>query len=320
VIGRDLALHTKNDFFTNPKNMKNILIAGGTGLIGQHLAQLLTKKGYQVSLLSRKKDSNSPYPIFEWNVERGTIDPKAIAQADAVINLAGAGVADARWSEARKKLITESRTQSNELLKSEFIKHTKTIHYIASAAIGFYGNRGEAVLGETSNAGNTGFLPESCIAWESSIAAITALPNVRVAMVRIGIVLSEKGGALAKMLPSYMVRVGAYFGDGNQWYSWIHIQDICNIFIHLLENQLLTGIYNGTSPQPVRNYDLAKAIGTAMNKQVLLMPVPAFALQLALGEMSAVVLDGANVSSQKIQATGFQFQFEKIEDAVKDLL
>jgi uncharacterized protein len=300
--------------------MKNILIAGGTGLIGQHLAQLLTQKGYNVSLLSRKKDATSPYPIFEWNVERGTIDPAAIAQADAVINLAGAGVADARWTEARKKLITESRVRSNELLKKAFIKHSQSIHYISAAAIGFYGNRGTEILTENSNAGSTGFLPESCVAWENSIAAIAALPNVRVAAVRIGIVLATQGGALAKMLPSYKVRVGAYFGDGTQLYSWVHLQDICNIFIHLLENQSLTGIYNGTAPKPVSNYTLAKSIGKAMNKRVLLMPVPDFALNLVLGEMSAVVLDGANISAKKIENTDFRFEFEEIDEALRDLL
>jgi uncharacterized protein (TIGR01777 family) len=300
--------------------MKNILIAGGTGLIGQYIAQLLTQKGYQVSLLSRKKDNNSPYPIFEWNVERGTIDEKAIAQADAVINLAGAGVADARWTAARKKLILESRTQSNQLLKKEFEKHKKTIRYISAAAIGYYGNRGAEILTEASTAGNAGFLPECCIAWENSIADVAALPNVRGAMVRVGTVLSTQGGALEKMLPSYKVNIGAYFGDGKQIYSWIHIADIANIFIHLLDNQLLIGIYNGTSPNPVSNYTLAKAIGKAMNKNTLLLPVPKFALQLALGEMSSVILDGANISSQKIQATGFQFQYADIEPALRNLI
>jgi uncharacterized protein len=138
--------------------------------------------------------------------------------------------------------------------------------------------------------------------------------------VRVGTVLSTQGGALKKMLPSYKVNIGAYFGDGKQIYSWIHIADIANIFIHLLDNQLLIGIYNGTSPNPVSNYTLAKAIGKAMNKNTLLLPVPKFALQLALGEMSSVILDGANISSQKIQATGFQFQYADIEPALRNLI
>jgi uncharacterized protein len=299
--------------------MKKILIAGGTGLIGTHLSRLLKNKGYEVAHLSRRANPTAEFPTYAWQPEAGTFDRKAFDEADAIINLAGAGIADKLWSEKRKREIIESRTSGNQLiakyLRSE--KHHVGV-YVSASAIGFYGNRGDEMMTETASSG-TGFLAESTVAWEQAIAEVAAT-NVRTVALRIGVVLSPEGGALQKMLISFMFRMGVYFGNGRQWTSWIHRADLCNIFLWALENQNINGTFNAVAPTPLSNYDLTKAIATAKGGGYLMMPTPSFALRLAMGEMADVVLGSTKVSSQKIENQGFVFLFPEIITTFQDLL
>lgn len=299
--------------------MPTVLITGGTGLMGSRLSELLSEKGYQVIHLSRKENLNAQFPAYKWDIKKGEIADEALKQSDYVITLAGAGIADSRWSKARKKLIIDSRVNGIQLIgeRLKALNHTpKAI--IGASAIGFYGNSGSQLVDENTRAGN-GFLSESVQAWENAYGDLEDL-NTRIARVRVGIVLSTTGGALEKMLPTYKAGFGTYFGSGKQMYSWIHLDDVCNIFIHLMENNQLSGTFNAVAPHPVSNLQMAKDIATAKGMNPVVFPAPSLALKLALGEMAAVVLDGSNVSSKKIEASGFQYQFPELIPALKDLL
>jgi uncharacterized protein len=296
----------------------NILIAGGTGLIGVHLSRLLRGAGHTVAHLSRKANPNAEFPAFAWQPEKGVVDKVAFAQADAVVNLAGAGIADARWTESRKRLIIESRTKGNELIANYLRTERHQIKaYISASAIGFYGDRGSQMMTENDAAGN-GFLSESTVAWEQAIEKVAAT-GVRTVTLRVGIVLSQEGGALEKMLIPFALRQAIYFGDGSQYMSWIHRDDVCQMFKWALENPHVEGVFNAVAPTPLSNLDLVRAIADVKGGFFLTLPTPSLVLRLAMGEMADVVLGGTRVSSQKIENQGFRFTFPEIKGALKDI-
>lgn len=298
---------------------ESVLIAGGTGLIGERLAQLLTQEGYKVSFLSRKKHNHGNISVYEWDIDRNIIDENAILCADYIINLAGEGIADKRWTEERKKRIIESRTKSSDLLLKtcQKLNHFPKA-YISAAAIGFYGNRGNEILDEESAQGS-GFLAQSCIEWEN--AAIHWNENgVRTVICRIGVVLSIRGGALAETLKPIKFGLATYFGNGKQYVSWIHLDDLCGILLRTLEDEEMQGIYNAVAPNPVSNKEFTKCLSKAYPTPSLLVPVPSFVLRLMLGETADLVLSGSIVSSAKIEHQGFVFQFPDLSIALKDLL
>ena len=298
--------------------MPTVLIGGGSGLIGMRLSQMLTQKGYKVIHLSRKGDLSATFPRYEWDLNSGKIDGQAIDQADYVINLTGAGIADKPWTASRKKLIIESRVKSMQLFQTAFKKagkHPKA--FIAASATGFYGSRDDEWLTEDSAPGD-GFLAESTQAWEKSTQPFENLAT-RLVTIRVGIVLSTKGGALPKLVLPQNFLLGTYFGNGKQYYPWIHIEDLCNIFVKSIENDKMNGVYNGVAPNPVTNFELTKAIASARNYKVLMVPTPSFLLKLGMGEMAAVILTSARVSAEKIVESGFEFKFREIVPALKDL-
>lgn len=299
--------------------MATILITGGTGLVGQRLSQLLTTQGDKVIHLSRKENLNATYPAYQWDLKKGTIDLKAIEQADYIVHLAGANVADQRWTKSYKKIIIDSRVKSAALLQKAIQEaEYKPKAVIAASAVGYYGNRGETLLTETSSKGK-GFLSDVVEDWEIALNDFNPLVE-RTVFLRVGIVLSTQGGALAKMLPSYYVRTGAYFGNGQQYYAWIHIDDLCKMFIKGIKDATMKGIYNAVAPNPVTNKTLAYKIADALDKPSIILPTPAFGLRFAMGEMSSIVLDGANVSAQKIMNAGFKFDYSEVLPALKDLV
>ncbi len=299
--------------------MRTVLITGGTGLIGSRLSELLTEKGYKVIHLSRSENLNATFPAYQWNIKKEEIDETALQQADYIITLAGAGIADKRWTAARKQLIIDSRVNGIQLIGKKLKELNLTPKAIIGAsAVGYYGNSGAELVDESASAGD-GFLSESVVAWEKAYDDLNGL-NTRIGRVRVGIVLSPKGGALQKMLPTYKAGFGTYFGDGSQIYSWIHLDDVCRVFIHLLEQEQLSGTFNAVAPHPVSNKQLAKDIATAKDMNEVVFPAPEFAMKLALGEMAAVVLDGSNVSAQKVLDAGFEFKFPELIPALKDLL
>jgi len=299
--------------------MKTILIAGGTGLVGQRLTKTLKEKGYEVRLLSRFRPTNPTCPTFLWNVEKGVADQNAFDAVDIVINLAGSGVADKRWTKSRKEEITQSRVKSNELLAHCFKHYHRPAVYLSAGAIGFYGNGDDKVLTEEAAAGHD-FLSDSCQLWENAVLS-TASPEMRTVIFRIGIVLSTKGGALQKMLFPWKMGVSTSFNPGNQWYSWIHEEDLVQLFLFGIKNEAVKGIYNAVSPNPVSMLSFAEAMKTR-NKLPwrMVFSVPGLLLTAALGEMSTVLTNSARVSCKKITDLGFNFTFPTIDEALKDLI
>ncbi|MCB9081238.1 MAG: TIGR01777 family protein [Lewinellaceae bacterium] len=300
--------------------MATVLLAGGTGLIGRRLSAKLTEKGYSVLHLSRSASSTAEYPTYRWDLAKRFVDPEAIQRADYVINLAGAGIADKPWTAARKQVIIDSRVQGNELLAASFKQYGAPKAYLSGAAIGYYGDRpGDQWLKEDALPGAKGFLPESCLAWEKAIRQVANV-GVHTLGFRIGIVLTPEGGALQKMLLPLKFHLSPYFGTGQQWYSWIHLDDICAIFMHGLEHPQMEGMYNAVAPNPVRNIDLARELARVIPGKQYLIPAPGFALRLALGEMADTVLSGSRVSADRIQESGFTFQFPELPGALENLL
>lgn len=300
--------------------MSRILIAGGSGLIGRQVTKELLSKGHDVLHLSRSPKSNAEVPTYKWDIENQIIDPDALVNIDYVVNLAGAGIADKKWTDSRKKLIIESRVKGNLFFKKMIEEKKLSIKkFISGTAIGYYGERGAEILTENSNPGNTGFLAECCIQWEDSVNTI-ATTGVPIAILRIGIVLSTKGGALEKMLGPAKFGMGSYFGDGSQIYSWIHIEDISRALVWIVETDTSNGVYNGTAPYPISNKEFMQELMDVKGGFGFLSPVPGFVLNLMLGEMKAVVLTGSHVIPQRLQEEGFEFKFETIDSSLKDLL
>lgn len=300
-----------------PLKMPNILIGGGTGFIGKHLSSKLAADGHEVRILSRSANPNAKFKTFVWDVAKQTIDDAAFTDVDYVINLAGAGIVDKRWTEARKQVIISSRSDSALLLANTMARlGLKPKLYLSASAVGYYGDRGNELMTETSDPGH-GFLSKSCILWEDSVEEIDRL-GIPKCIIRTGIVLHPEEGALQKMLIPLNFWMSTYFGDGSQYYSWIHIDDMVNIYRHAIAESL-TGIYNGVAPSPTTNKELAAAIGPAMNKPALVMSVPAFAMKLAMGEMSHTVLDSARCSAEKLLEAGFKFAHPELDGALRDL-
>lgn len=311
--------------------MATVMITGGTGLVGRRLAALLLEKGYEVIVLTRSKPVNdAPVPSGKkglshagWNPEKQQINQDALSRTDYIIHLAGAGVADKRWSVTRKQEILNSRTESSSLLvKALSETQNKVSAVISSSAIGWYGedteNSRQQGFSEESQA-DTAYLGETCRLWETSIEPVSALGK-RLVKFRIGIVMSNDGGALAEFKKPLKAGIAGILGSGKQMISWIHIDDLCRMFIYAIENPALNGTYNAVAPNPVSNAHLTLALAKQMRgKWFVPIYVPAILLKIIMGEMSIEVLKSATVSAQKIQQTGFAFSFPTIEEALASI-
>lgn len=297
---------------------KKILITGPSGLIGTRLTELLLQKGYQVWHLSRTKKKG--IPSFTWDVEKGIMDTKALEGVDAIVHLAGAGVADKRWTESRKKEILESRTKSSVLLYKTLAGANHSVKSVISAsAIGYYGfGFGEEVFKEDSRSGND-YLAQVTKQWEESVDTISSL-NLRVVKLRIGIVLSNKGGALVEMARPIRWGIGAALGNGKQYLSWIHLDDVCAMFIKAVEDETMQGAYNAVSGDWVTNKALTQRIAKVLKKPLLLPNVPAFVMKILIGEMAVIVINGSKISADKIKETGFAFRYSNLEKALESLM
>lgn len=299
--------------------MAVLLIAGGTGLIGKRLLENHSGSFSEIRLLSRRPGTEGGVKRFAWDPAAGTYDPMAFVGVDLILNLAGAGIADKPWSEDRKREILKSRTDSlATLLKAVRETGAKPRLVLTASATGFYGDRGAEWVDETSApGGKDSFLASTCVAWEKAAEGFTAA-GFPLAVLRIGIVLSMKGGALPKMLLPLHAGVSNYFGNGEQYVPWVHIDDICRQIVWILEGTR-TGIWNGVAPEPSSSKEMARALARVKGAW-LTAPVPAFALRLALGDMSETVLTGARVSAERSRKEGFSWRFASLEAALRDLL
>lgn len=305
--------------------MSTVLITGGTGLVGQALGHALLEKGYNVTILSRQAKStlpDDPFRYAAWDVERGIIDEKALQEADYIIHLAGAGVAEKRWTSRQKKLIIDSRVNSSRLIAESLQKVSHKVKaVIAASAIGWYGPDpaipNPHPFSEEAAPAND-FLGAVCHAWEKSIEPVAAT-GVRLVKVRIGIVLSSNGGALKEFRKPMRFGVAAILGRGSQVMSWIHIDDLVRMFIHATENEQMRGVYNAVAPNPVSNREITIGLAKARKKFFIPFHVPSFLLRMMLGEMSVEILKSATVSATKISKAGFTFSYPDISKALENL-
>lgn len=302
--------------------METVIITGGTGLIGIALTSLLTTKGYKVIVLSRKKrqaKENVSYAV--WDLKRSYIDPEAIRQADHIIHLAGAGVADKRWTKKRKQEIKDSRVDSGKLIVKALTEIENKVRTVVSASgMGWYGpdKKGKGAFVETDLPADD-FLGTTCKVWEESILPVTELGK-RLVILRTGIVFSNKGGAFIEFLKPLKAGVATILGSGNQVVSWIHIDDICRLYFSAIEMQHLNGIYNATAPETITNKHLMLKMGKARRRPFIPIHIPEFAMKIVLGEMSIEVLKSATIDDSKIRNAGFNFIYPTVDAAINDLV
>ena len=297
---------------------KRILITGGSGNVGKALSTSLLKKGYEVCHLSRSVGKNPDIATFIWDVDAGKIDERCIEGVDTIIHLAGAGIADSRWTDKRKAEIIKSRTDSIALIYALLKRLPHTVKTVISAsASGFYSDRRNELLTETSQPIND-FMSNCCALWEQAVDKGNEL-GLRIVKFRTGVVLDKDSGALEKITQPIKLGVGAALGTGKQWISWIALSDVVKMYEFALNKEDLQGVFNMATPNPVTNQELTKAIANQIKKPLWLPNVPAFALQLLLGEMSLVVLGSTKMDVAKLSATGFQFDYADIKYTLKNI-
>ena len=302
-----------------------IVVAGGTGFIGRTLCERLANAGHSVTVLTRdtEKARARVYHaanIVPWQGFRGQSDElsKALAGSEVVVNLAGAPIADGRWTPQTRELLRKSREGTTTAIVTTLARlKARPVMLINASAIGFYGPRGEEELTEEASSGN-GFLASLCREWEGAAGAAERL-GVRVVTPRIGVVLGKDGGALAKMLPIYRLGLGGPLGHGTQWVSWIHRDDLVELLLFLMDHAV-SGPVNATAPHPVTNKEFSRTLGQTLGRPALLR-TPGFVMKLAFGDMAEeLLLTGQRVIPQKAQSLGFHFRFPFIAGALNDIL
>lgn len=300
--------------------MAIILITGGTGLIGTELSKKLADLGYEVWHLSTSGSKYSVYPTYKWNPYAGTIDSEAIAGADYIIHLAGANIGQKRWTPARKQLIVDSRVKSGELLFKTWQQHPgKLKAFISASATGYYGATTSETIFAESDTCSGDFLGQTCLQWENT-ASLFAQAGIRTVILRTGVVLSPKGGALQQLMMPAKAGIGVALGNGRQYMPWIHLDDLCEMYVKALADVKMNGSYNAVAPQHVSNLELTRSLAHALNLPFGVIKAPAFAIRLAMGEMSCVVLEGSRVSSAKIEKAGFRFRYPEIHTVLEAVL
>ncbi len=291
--------------------MAKIIITGGTGLVGTRLTEMLLKNNHEVVILSRNPKHENEY---KWDISTGFIDKKALLNTDYIIHLAGAGIADQRWTAERKKIIIDSRVQSANLLFNKVKEFQIALKgFISASGIGYYGAvTSEHIFVETDEVGHD-FLGEVCEKWEDAAHQFKTL-EVPVNILRTGIVLSEKGGALEKM----KTPIVSPLGSGKQYMPWIHIDDLCQMYVHCIENNS-SGIFNAVAPDHETSKSFSKALANSIKHPYIGFGVPRFLLKILFGDMAKILLEGSRVSAKKIEKNGYSFRFKSLEKALDHL-
>lgn len=303
--------------------MKKIIITGATGLIGQQLTIKLTDMDYKITIFTRNPDNAQKklpnvHKVVKWEYDYVDEWLHELESVDAVIHLAGANLSTKRWNKEYKKLLYDSRIISTKKL----IEAIKTVErkpkvFITASAIGYYGNRSDEILTEESEPGKD-FLANLCNDWEKEAKNVEQF-GVRSVQIRTGLALSRNEGALKQMLPAFKYFIGGPLGNGKQWYSWLHIEDIVNVYVKALESEILSGPINAVSPNPVTMKKFAKILGDVLHRPSF-FSVPKIILLLVIGQVAEVVTSSQRVVPEKLLNSSFKFKFEKLEDALRDIL
>lgn len=298
--------------------MKKILISGGSGLVGSHLTKKLIKKGYSVNILSRNPGEKDGVKSFKWDVKNGKIDKDAFKGVTGIIHLAGAGIADKRWTNKRKRIIINSRVDSANLLYTSAKKAGLQLNtFISASGINYYGAETTSNIYVETDLPSNDFIGECCVKWEAAADQFSDL--TRVVKLRTGVVLAKNGGALDRMVKPIKMGIGSPLGNGQQYMPYIHINDLCDLYIYALENEHVRGVYNACNGDHLTNIELTDALAHEFKKSLWAPKVPAVALKLLFGEMSKIILYGSRASSDKVKSTGFEFQFQNIHQALFDI-
>jgi len=300
---------------------KNVLLTGGTGFIGKHLTDVLIENGFTVSILSRSDRKNTPsITYYKWNLKDNFIDRDAILNADYIVHLAGEGIVEKRWTKRRKKAILESRTKPVQLILSILKENNKTLDaFVSASAVGIYGAfTSQEICTENTPPAND-FLGMTCQKWEADADQITTL-GIRTVKIRTGIVLGKGEGFLKKITPGFKAGFGAILGSGKQYIPWIHVEDLCQIYLKAIVDTDMQGAYNATITDNTTNATLSRILAHLYGYTIWLPNIPAFLIRLGLGKMSIAVLEGQRISSEKIQKAGFEFQYTDIETTLSTSL
>ncbi len=300
---------------------KNVLITGGSGFIGKHLTRLLILNNFSVSILSRSlKHNTADISYFRWDIANHYIEEEAVLKADYIIHLAGEGIADQRWTAKRKKAIVESREQSIQLIYDVLKRNNKKLDaFVSASGVGIYGAvNGSEICTETTPAVND-FLGSTCQKWEAAADTIEGF-GIRTVKIRTGLVLGKEDGFLKKLAPIFKYRLGSALGSGKQYMPWIHIDDLCAIYLEALNNTKMSGSYNATINDNTNNEIFSKTLAKVYGYSLWLPKVSTFLIKIVLGEMALIILKGRRVSSDKIEQTGFQFRFKNLEVALRDCI
>lgn len=292
--------------------MAKVLLTGGTGLIGKTLEEKLSSKNHQVNILTRSPKLDNH---FKWDIKNNYIDEKAFENLDYIIHLAGAGIADKKWTKTRKEELIDSRVESANLLFSKVKELDVPLKgFISSSGIGFYGAITTDNIFTEEDKPASDFISEICIKWENAAKQFQDL-DIPVTILRTGVVLSKDGGALQKMnTPLFL----SALGNGKQYVPWIHIEDLCNLYVNAIEEENFTGIYNASSPEHQTNTSFTKTLGKVLKKPILPINAPKFILKFILGELAVIVLEGSRVSSAKTEKE-YNFEYTELEHALKDI-
>lgn len=300
--------------------MAKVLITGGTGLIGNHLCTRLMENGYEIAILSRGISKDEQIRTYSWDLDKFEIDEEAIASADYIINLSGTSIGEKRWTKKRKQQIIESRIKSGQLIFDEVRKQNKNLRaFISASAIGYYGAvTSNSIFSETDPPGED-FLAQTCRDWEHAADRFMNV-GIRTVKIRTGVVLTKRGGALAKMMLPIKAGFGSAIGSGKQYLPWIHIDDLCDIYIKAIEDVQMYGAYNAVAPEHLTNKAFTQSLAHTRKRTLWFPNIPAFVMKLIFGNMSVILLKGSRISSKKIQGAGYEFLYPSLDSALKQLM
>jgi uncharacterized protein len=302
------------------KTGSTVLITGGSGLIGRHLTSLLLSEGYSVSHLSRKSDQFGKVRVYRWDPEKRILDPGILAGVDYIVHLAGANIGEKRWTRSRKREIINSRIDSTKLLfKTIYENSIELKAFISGSAVGYYGSITTDKIFNEEDPHLTDFLGNTCRLWEEA-ADLFNSRGIRTVKIRTAVVLEKNDSAMAKLLKPARVGIFPKLGSGRQYMPWIHIGDLCNIYLKAIQDERMEGACNAVAPQHITQKEFMRILARVMKKRFFHPPIPAIILKAALGEMSDVVLTGSRISADKIMNSGYSFIFPELEATLENIL
>jgi uncharacterized protein len=310
-----------DDLQDDPKSeQRSVLISGGSGLIGRYLTSILAAEGFRVSLLSRQAKQSGETRTFRWNPEKGYLDPSAFEGVDCLIHLAGANLGERNWSPSRRREIISSRVDSaNLLFRTVRDNNFKLKAFICSSAVGYYGSvTSERIYSEEDPPSND-FLGRTCRLMEEAAEQFAGI-GIRTVRIRSGVVLARDDGALVRLMKPAKLGLVVRLGSGHQYFPWIHIDDLCKIYMKAVKDTCMNGAYNAVAPEYINHHDFVMVMAAIMKRPVILPSVPGWIIKTVLGEMSDIVLKGSRISPEKIIGSGFIFRYQRAADALKNII